>query len=1051
MKDVQTNAPIQARQIRVFVSSTFRDMTRERDLLVKEVFPELRRKCSKRFVTFTEVDLRWGITEAQANEGQVLPLCLAEIERSRPYFIGLLGERYGWIPDTFRPEVLAREPWLQEHVQARTSVTELEILHGVLNDPNMHHQAFFYFRDPVYAHDPALTDDERRNMVETDIETDIEKYGRSEANRRTEERKAKLAALKQRIRDSKLPLVEPYADPKALAEIVRNQFDKLIDRLYPEDQAPDPLAQERMAHAAHSRNKLFACIDRPAHLLALNAFVAIHDHKGKGLVVTGESGGGKTALLAAWARDWADNHPEDFLFQHYFGATPESTSPEGFLRRLLGELKGRFGIADDVPSDPEKLRYALPLWLEQTIGKGRIVLVLDGLNQVQGTEQDCHLRFLPPQFPLHVMVFASALPGPQMEALRQLAWSEHDLPKASEAEVDAMVNEYLRIHARTLEPVLRHQLVTAPGARNPLFLRTILEELRQFGSFEQLPQCVGHYLEADNPKDLFLRVVARWQVDFDGQDPEQDKPKIDLVRRALSLLWAARQGLSESEWLDLLGDGSQPLPHTFWAPLFLTLEPHLSQRTGLFAFGHEFLRTAVQSLFLSTEADQRVAHSTLADYFDVQKDFDARKVAELPWHWQEAHAWPALTTLLKNVSFLSSAWNQGYFDIEMYWAAVESNTGVSPHQAYQPLIETPEQLAGTGWQILRLLRDFLSAKEQLKAPLALCDYLICQEQNKGNTDLLRRVLAEKAVLLWGAGDYFMDMKVCQELESLARESADHHRLQIALDGQAQVLEAMGRIDAALAKSGEAETVCRENHNLAGLQAVLGNHATILVNSGKFAEAMDFLLEAEALSRELCLVDGLFASLMKKAQVMVAVATPPALDICAFELCLNEVKDLARRFGRKGELAYALELHRTVLRAKAHYYCDQQDWEAALRLFRSLEWVCWEVTDLQGISREDLECIEDMVRCMVNCAAWRCQQRHQPVEALTLAQEALQFSSKNFMMELTQTCKSLVSVVIDWNDYYRSLALWENMPASIRAFEPKPREPDVKFVFPELGD
>ena len=64
-------APL-TRQIRVFISSTFRDMMRERDLLVKEVFPELRRKCAKRFVTFTEVDLRWGITEAQANEGPTL-------------------------------------------------------------------------------------------------------------------------------------------------------------------------------------------------------------------------------------------------------------------------------------------------------------------------------------------------------------------------------------------------------------------------------------------------------------------------------------------------------------------------------------------------------------------------------------------------------------------------------------------------------------------------------------------------------------------------------------------------------------------------------------------------------------------------------------------------------------------------------------------------------------------------------------------------------------------------------------------------------------------
>jgi hypothetical protein len=42
-----TNLSTQNRVIRVFISSTFRDMMRERDLLVKEVFPELRRKCAK--------------------------------------------------------------------------------------------------------------------------------------------------------------------------------------------------------------------------------------------------------------------------------------------------------------------------------------------------------------------------------------------------------------------------------------------------------------------------------------------------------------------------------------------------------------------------------------------------------------------------------------------------------------------------------------------------------------------------------------------------------------------------------------------------------------------------------------------------------------------------------------------------------------------------------------------------------------------------------------------------------------------------------------------
>jgi len=73
--------PVRQRQIRVFISSTFRDMQAEREELVKQVFPQLRRLCESRGVTWGEVDLRWGVTEEARAEGKVLPLCLAEIER----------------------------------------------------------------------------------------------------------------------------------------------------------------------------------------------------------------------------------------------------------------------------------------------------------------------------------------------------------------------------------------------------------------------------------------------------------------------------------------------------------------------------------------------------------------------------------------------------------------------------------------------------------------------------------------------------------------------------------------------------------------------------------------------------------------------------------------------------------------------------------------------------------------------------------------------------------------------------------------------------------
>jgi len=47
----------------------------------------------------------------------VLPICLAEIDRARPYFMGFIGERYGWVPEESEyPEVVVeREPWLEEH------------------------------------------------------------------------------------------------------------------------------------------------------------------------------------------------------------------------------------------------------------------------------------------------------------------------------------------------------------------------------------------------------------------------------------------------------------------------------------------------------------------------------------------------------------------------------------------------------------------------------------------------------------------------------------------------------------------------------------------------------------------------------------------------------------------------------------------------------------------------------------------------------------------------------------------------------------------------
>src|SRR5207248_4849400 len=85
--------------VRVFISSTFLDMHAERDHLVKVTFPRLRQWCEERRLHLDDIDLRWGVTQEQAASGKVIELCLQQIDGSRPFFVCLLGGRYGLTVD----------------------------------------------------------------------------------------------------------------------------------------------------------------------------------------------------------------------------------------------------------------------------------------------------------------------------------------------------------------------------------------------------------------------------------------------------------------------------------------------------------------------------------------------------------------------------------------------------------------------------------------------------------------------------------------------------------------------------------------------------------------------------------------------------------------------------------------------------------------------------------------------------------------------------------------------------------------------------------------
>ena len=95
-------ASSKTKYIKIFLSSTFRDMDAERDAIMNRVRPTVAQQLKPHGINVDFIDLRWGVNTQQVPEAErenhVLRECLNSIQESRPFFVALLGDRYGWVP-----------------------------------------------------------------------------------------------------------------------------------------------------------------------------------------------------------------------------------------------------------------------------------------------------------------------------------------------------------------------------------------------------------------------------------------------------------------------------------------------------------------------------------------------------------------------------------------------------------------------------------------------------------------------------------------------------------------------------------------------------------------------------------------------------------------------------------------------------------------------------------------------------------------------------------------------------------------------------------------
>lgn len=724
------NNLIDARSFRVFISSTFRDMHDERDYLNQVVFPEIRAVCRERCVTFTPIDLRWGISDEESSRGDTLRICLDEVHNSNPFFIGLLGERYGWIPEQQHAGMSLDEleqsynGLVAQALKQKKSITEMEIQLGVLEN-DQKPDAYFYFK------------------------------GNSE-----NDTTGKLLDLKQNIRqwakavqalDNTSRLMDGYLSVEEMGEQIKQDMLRVLDKRWPADSIPTKVEMQRNKHHGFSHSRREGYIPNEKLLQQLDKFIA-NPSSALG-IVSGDSGVGKSSLLAEWAHNLQKNNLKAWVFEHYIGAFG-STSGLDIIHRLLDELDTAFSINVEQDEKRPLVPYELCKYLNTKLAQLRkpVVIVLDALDQLEKDSLD--LRWLPVELPSNVHIVVSTLCANKSCASLGKLWKylsgddinprEHRLFQVEPFEqlnkMD-LIDSFSRQYRKNLSSEHINKIVSSPLSSNPLFLKNVLDEVRLHGRFnsttgqgvsQEISELLDGYLNVECINSFFELVIANRESYF-GRG---------VVERILSLLYSANNGLSEVELLKLLNENEQS-PKIELREIIAVLrsfEAHLTNRqqnASSYQFFHAYIKNAITERYkLSGNV---VYHQQIANFFSGQEMSD-RKLEELPWQLIQLQRWEQLEQMLLSSELVDQIYKQNSPEQKLlgYWLTIPKTTNEDVGQKYLDAamftqFETPGQIESTIAFRIKVI-SFLREIGCLKECSLLCTLQIahCQQLNVDN-------------------------------------------------------------------------------------------------------------------------------------------------------------------------------------------------------------------------------------------------------------------------------------------------------------------------------
>ena len=554
--------------VRFFISSTFGDFEAERKILASSVFPKIRARFSARGITIVPIDLRWGLTEEQIDEVGLVDACLDQVAECYPFFLGLLGSRYGTTVsiDEIRESRLLGKHLLNGLSDTPVSITELEFRIGALERENEY--ALLFSKDPHENTDERVSE----------LLGKIKSMGLRVANYKSLEEFASLAEGK-------------------IADLISVRFPDSDDDYDLETSSQEAVFQQHISIYVPGSPVVKEILDRL--------------EQSESIFLSGQKGVGKSAALSYCVNELSERGFNCYLYYCNTGYCHEDAS---LLRRIASFLESAcgcdFGLSDE--DEVASLAGKMETGLRAAETTSKVAVFVDAVEQIESKRN---------LWSMLCSIFSGC------DKVCCMVTGVTDLTEGrgfvleglTPDQIERIVQKELTESGRSLKSSLLNKVTTCKASSNPIMLKGILNELSVSGKHSELETQIEELCALPDVASLFNFIVSRVCDDLDGLGLPSE-----CVQRSVVFLGNVRYGASESEILAVAD-----LPTLSWVLLKNGLEPFLVSFDGRFRFSHQLIENAARE-HTNADIEKSVIRSALKEYMEGPRS-PARMIELASW------------------------------------------------------------------------------------------------------------------------------------------------------------------------------------------------------------------------------------------------------------------------------------------------------------------------------------------------------------------------------------------------------------------------------------